>query len=307
MASPALNTPPAQPTPALAAFTGDGPLPSGRTFYGATRSSEPVRDLTLSEIVHTIERSVPVHTHERAYFELALGGNYEESCYRGMLQFRPFTSAYNPTGTRHFGRVGPGGVRLFSIEVGDVWLQQFRLAHTEPGEIQDSHGGEMTFLALQLLRQHLEGEAPALTVESLVWELIAAAAQVKDQRLREAPAWWSRILELLHADFAHDLSIAEVAAEARVHPVHLARTFRRLLNQTPGEYVQRLRVRYACEQLSQPDCDIAEVAAASGFSDQSHLTRVFKRFSHTTPAEFHNLIAHPRKALLSHTRALALV
>ena len=307
MASPALKAATTDTTPALTALTGDGPLPSGRTFYGATRSSEPVRDLTLSEIVHTVERSVPVHTHERAYFELALGGNYEESCYRGMLQFRPFTCAYNPTGTRHFGRVGPGGARIFSIEVGDVWLQQFRLAHAEPGEIHDAHGGEMSLLALQLFRQHVEGEGPALTIESLVWELIAAAAQLKEQKLRDAPAWWTRILELLHGDFARDLSIAEVAAEAGVHPVHLARIFRRLLNQTPGEYVQRLRVRYACEQLSQADCDIAEVAAASGFSDQSHLTRVFKRFTHSTPAEFHSLVARPRKNCQADLRRFALV
>ena len=92
-----------------------------------------------------------------------------------------------------------------------------------------------------------------------------------------------------------------------MHPVHLARIFRRLLNQTPGEYVQRLRVRYACEQLSQADCDIAEVAAASGFSDQSHLTRVFKRFTHSTPAEFHSLVARPRKNFHADLRRFALV
>ena len=287
---------------ALPAFTTDGELPAGRRFYGETRSSEPVADLTLSEVMHSIERRVPVHTHERAYFALALEGNYEESCYRGMLQFRPFTIAYNPMGTKHFGRVGPGGIRLFSIELDEVWLQQFRLAHAEPGEIHEVAGGEMTFLAFQLFRQHLEGDAPALTIEGLVWELIAAAAQVKDHRRRETPAWWNCVLELLHGEFARDLSIAEVAAEAGVHPVHLARIFRRLLNQTPGEYLQRLRVRYACEQLSRPECDLAEVAAQSGFSDQSHLTRVFRRFSQSTPAEFHTLVAHPTKTLRSDRR-----
>ena len=59
-----------------------------------------------------------------------------------------------------------------------------------------------------------EVQHPLDLARALDHELIAAAAQLKEQKLRDAPAWWSRIVELLHGEFARDLSIAEVAAEA---------------------------------------------------------------------------------------------
>jgi AraC family transcriptional regulator len=105
--------------------------------------------------------------------------------------------------------------------------------------------------------------------------------------------WWDRIIELLHFEFSRDMCISELAREAGVHPVHLARVFRRLTQQTPGEWLQRRRIRSACEKLLDPDQGIAAVAAESGFADQSHLTRTFKRYTGMTPAQFRQTL-HPR-------------
>jgi AraC family transcriptional regulator len=53
-----------------------------------------------------------------------------------------------------------------------------------------------------------------------------------------------------------------------------------------GDYVQRLRVRWASAELCRPGARLADVAAAAGFADQSHLTRVFKRVTGATPSAF---------------------
>jgi AraC family transcriptional regulator len=100
------------------------------------------------------------------------------------------------------------------------------------------------------------------------------------------PGWWHRIIELLHCEFSRDLRISDLAQEAGVHPVHLARVFRRLTRQTPGEWLQRRRIRSACEKLLDRDQGIAAIAAESGFADQSHMTRTFKRYTAMTPAQF---------------------
>jgi len=78
----------------------------------------------------------------------------------------------------------------------------------------------------------------------------------------------------------------DLAVDAGVHPVHLARAFQKFERQTPGEYLQRVRVRAACLRFRQHDWPLAVVAAECGFSDQSHLTRVFRKFTGTTPAQF---------------------
>jgi AraC family transcriptional regulator len=83
----------------------------------------------------------------------------------------------------------------------------------------------------------------------------------------------------------------DLAHEAGVHPVHLARVFRRIEKRTPGEYQQRLQVRAACELLPDPEWPLVVIAAECGFADQSHFTRVFRKLTGTTPAQFRRTLA----------------
>jgi len=269
----------------LPAVKGDVPLPNGRQFYGAIARQFRERGLTFGEVIHAAERRVPDHTHEMSYYSLVINGGYDESYRRERIYFQPFSSALTRAGTKHDGRIAPCGVRVFTVEIGKEWIQEFRDLQPDPDTVQDLVGGELTCLGIQLYREYCtEPIACSLTIDALVWELLAAAAGTPE--FNSTPGWWSRALELLHADFRRDLRVSDVATEVGVHPVHLARVFRRVCRQTPGEYVQRLRVRFASERLALPDEGIAQIAAEAGFADQNHLTRVFKKYTQFTPAAF---------------------
>ena len=88
-----------------------------------------------------------------------------------------------------------------------------------------------------------------------------------------------------------NLRMRELADDAGVHPVHLARVFRLHEGRTPGSYFQRVRVRAACHQLRMQDYSLAMIAAECGFADQSHFTRVFRKFTGKTPAQFRRMLA----------------
>ena len=79
-------------------------------------------------------------------------------------------------------------------------------------------------------------------------------------------------------------------ALAGVHPVHLARTFRREYGVTVGEYARALRLDWAQALLSDPDLSLAEVAAGAGFADQSHFTRAFRAYAGVTPGRYRELL-----------------
>jgi AraC family transcriptional regulator len=68
--------------------------------------------------------------------------------------------------------------------------------------------------------------------------------------------------------------------------VHVAQTFRRFHQCTIGEYLRRLRVDYACHELAGSERAICEIAAAAGFSDQSHFNRSFKRETGMSPSQY---------------------
>lgn len=285
-------------TPDLPAVQGDVPLPDGREFYGAIAGQFRERGLTLEEVIHSSGRKVPDHTHEKCYYSLVINGGYDESHRRGRIYFHPFSSALTRAGTKHDGRIAPLGVRVFTIEIGKEWIKRFLDLQPEPDTVQDLGGGELTCLGIQLYREYrTEPVLCSLTVDALVWELLATAAGTPE--LDSTPGWWPRALELLHAEFRRDLRVSRVAAEIGIHPVHLARVFRRICRQTPGEYVQRLRVRAAAEKLALPGEGIANIAADAGFADQNHLTRVFKKYTRMTPGTFRRAFAAPRDAHLT--------
>ena len=79
-------------------------------------------------------------------------------------------------------------------------------------------------------------------------------------------------------------SLRDLASLIGVSPHHLSRVFRTVTGTTIARHRMRLRARAALERLAGGDTDLAGVAYATGFADQSHLTRVLKAETGTTPA-----------------------
>ncbi len=82
------------------------------------------------------------------------------------------------------------------------------------------------------------------------------------------------------------LTLAAIAQEAGVHPVHVARSFRRFTGCTFSDYVGQTRLRRAFDLLVTSRHSIVDVAYECGFADHAHLCRTFKRTTGLTPTEF---------------------
>jgi AraC family transcriptional regulator len=95
-----------------------------------------------------------------------------------------------------------------------------------------------------------------------------------------------RITEYVQAFLTRPLSLEELARQVGFSPYHFARLFRQAVGESPHQFVLRQRVDYAKQLLRNPDLPISQVAMASGFADQSHLTQIFKRYTGMTPRAF---------------------
>lgn len=96
----------------------------------------------------------------------------------------------------------------------------------------------------------------------------------------------SQALAYVEANLAAPLSVRDLAGAAHVSAGHLHDLFRRHLGQPPMAHVARLRLERAMRQLAETDASIADVASASGYSEQSALTRALKRAHGVTPAAY---------------------
>jgi AraC family transcriptional regulator len=221
-----------------------------------------------------------------------LKGNYWEQFGRKRVNYKPLTAMFHPPGTTHLDEIGPHGGRFFGVEVKPVWMDRLRACLGAVDLDSSLHEGELAWLALRLYREHRQADACSmLTIEGLVLEMLALVGRMREVKEPHGPSWLARVMELLNEEFRSNLKVQEIANEVGVHPFHLSRVFRNVQRQTIGEYVQKLRVDYACKQLAQPDSDLASVALASGFADQSHFTRVFKNVTGMTPGAFRLIAA----------------
>lgn len=95
-----------------------------------------------------------------------------------------------------------------------------------------------------------------------------------------------RVFKFLAERFTHPLSLAEVAAAAGMGGTVFRTFFKHTTGHTLVDYVRDLRLARAAQLLRETDDPVADVAAASGFCDQSYLNRCFVRRYHCTPLAY---------------------
>jgi AraC family transcriptional regulator len=125
-------------------------------------------------------------------------------------------------------------------------------------------------LAVQLIRHVLTPRRPAGDRDG----------KLPQGRLRS-------VVEYIEEHLDAGLTLADLAAVARLSPYHFARQFRAATGLPPYQFVLARRIDRA-KQLLQggDDSSLAQVAARAGFSDQSQFTRHFKRLVGVTPRQF---------------------
>jgi AraC-like DNA-binding protein len=112
-----------------------------------------------------------------------------------------------------------------------------------------------------------------------------AGVQPRGGRARGRLAPWQarRTKELLSSSLEKAISLREIAQACRLSPDYLSRAFKATTGVTPHQWLQAHRVDQAKTMLMAPALSLADVARACGFADQSHLSRVFFRYTGSSP------------------------
>jgi AraC family transcriptional regulator len=98
-----------------------------------------------------------------------------------------------------------------------------------------------------------------------------------------APWQERRAKELLDAGLDGTVTLAELASACKMSVRHFVRAFRRSTGQSAHRWLIERRLDKAMGLLSLSPHSLREIALASGFSGQSHLTRAFRQATGTTP------------------------
>ncbi|HYM27334.1 MAG TPA: helix-turn-helix transcriptional regulator [Steroidobacteraceae bacterium] len=269
-------------------LAGGGALRLGAgEFFGSARLSCSAPGI---RVTHHLAAGAPdavvTHTHADLHFILVSGGEYVSAA--GPPPAAGPVLVYNPVGTTHRDHFEWGRGSFFTISLAAQYLQQ-----TLPERLPAAPPAYLVQPVQHTLARSIAAccarELDPLALEALCVELLGTLARAAEPAARPAPPWLGRALELLHDRYEAALTMADISRAVGVHPIHLARTFRRHFHCTPAAFAQYRRLEKAAGLLARTGAPLADIAQACGFGDQAHLTRLFTRSFGLPPGLYRGL------------------
>lgn len=100
------------------------------------------------------------------------------------------------------------------------------------------------------------------------------------------PSTLRRCIALMGSRLEEDLRLDELAREAGMSTSHFIRSFRESTGRTPYQFLLERRVQRALTLMRDSRASLTDIAISSGFADQHHLARVFRRITGITPRAY---------------------
>jgi AraC-like DNA-binding protein len=123
-------------------------------------------------------------------------------------------------------------------------------------------------------------------VEHLLIEVFEKYLKKKSAN-RKIPAWAKELKDILQDHVDTSITLKQLSKSLDINPAYLSREFSKYFNDLSfGEYIRKLRIEKAIEYLNTSNHSLTKIAYLTGFSDQSHFTRIFKKHTGSNPSAY---------------------
>jgi AraC-like DNA-binding protein len=253
-------------------------------FFGQALWERSLPGLRLALSHYQPCHTQPWHRHLHPTFFLLLTGDHRDHTRQQIYHQAPYTLVFHPTTTGHAGELGHRPVRGLNIEFTPEWLAKHQLSESDLGTYHTLGSTRARLIALRFLATAFQAGARVdAELEMQAFELLGPVMSCRTDK-PAAPRWLERADEFLQASFRDSISLRDVAREAHVHPVYLARVFRRTHGSSVSEHLRALRLNEAA-RLVMEGAPLAHAAYAAGFADQAHFSRCCSSIFGFSPKE----------------------
>ena len=173
-----------------------------------------------------------------------------------------------------------------------LWAISAGLAYNNKDDYELLEKGMMIYDALYSWATFLQREKHTQNpIDHLFIDVFNKVIKQKAAK-KKTPDWVKELKEIIQDQIDTNLNLTEISKSLDINPSYLSREFSKHFNNLSfGEYTRKLRIEKAIELMKKNKYSLTEIAYLTGFSDQSHFTRIFKQHTGKNPSVFRKEIA----------------
>lgn len=260
-------------------------LSSGQ-YYGKVLQSLDLDGVIISKSYYKDRSTLPLHYHKNPYICYVLNGNYSEYSVRNDFTCSKGDVIFHPQHTEHHNDFSDNPATCFNLEFSESWISKFVETKLNLCSIIKTSDHVIQSSVLKVYKE-LDNydDHSSLMIEGLLLETIVNFSR-NNSANSFIPSYLKKIVEYLNDEYHNNPSLLQLAQIADVSPEHLVRVFRKVYKRTISEYMREVKVKRSCYLLRHSDKCLSDIAFETGFSDQSHFCRTFKKQTRLTPLEY---------------------
>ena len=155
--------------------------------------------------------------------------------------------------------------------------------------------------------RHLIEEVPfekGIKLLTSLLHILEAMANTEQYQCISSDANWNyhssvdnrfeRVIPYIRQHFVEEVHTKDIAALIPMNHTAFCRYFKEKSSKTVTEYVQELRISYACQLMTESSESISQICFRCGFNNIPHFNRIFKRYKQITPTEYRKQFSSTR-------------
>jgi len=168
-----------------------------------------------------------------------------------------------------------------------LWAISAGLAHNVKDDYELLQKGLMIYDALYSWAKHLQKEKHTQNpIDNIFSDVYNRFIKQKSSK-KKIPDWVKELKQIIQDQVDSHLNLTELSRSLDINPSYLSREFSKHFgNLSFGEYIRKLRIEKAMELMGNQKYSLTEIAYLTGFSDQSHFTRIFKKHTGQKPTAY---------------------
>lgn len=252
-------------------------------YFGITAKSIKTESFNISLTKHPAHSEIANHSHAKPYLCLLASGMYEEESHTSNI-ITTGDVIYRTANYEHANHFSNQGGICINIEIdneADFMNQNdFKLPLVESKQKSSLE----TYKALFGFKRGISSDLLNIYCYEAMLSHVDGSMGKGDLN------WVKQVKERIHDNPLSPISLRELSHTIGLHPNYIVRKFKEVTGSKLSEYLTKVRLEHSINHLLVSEQNMTSIALNSGFYDQSHFNRNFKKHLQTTPKLFKKVV-----------------